>query len=281
MKYLILGSSGQIGNHLKHFLTERGHAVDEMDIVISEEHDIRPYPNSVLEQKMKDCDFVYFLAFDVGGSRYLKRYQNTYEFISNNIRIMNTTFSYLRDAKKPFAFASSQMSSMDYSSYGTLKRLGELYTRAIGGLTVRFWNVYGIENDEEKSHVITDFIKKAIGTGVIDMITDGQEERQFLYADDCCECLHTLSYLYDSLDRTEDFHISSFEWVKVMDIAKMVQSNIPCTIIPSSDTDSVQKNAKNDPSTNILKYWSPKTSISDGIKIMCEYYSSVGTSVSV
>ena len=59
------------------------------------------------------------------------------------------------------------------------KNLGELYTKSLGGLTTKFWNVYGIEKDYEKSHVITDFIRKGFETGVIDMITDGQEERSF------------------------------------------------------------------------------------------------------
>ena len=41
----------------------------------------------------------------------------------------------------------------------------------------------------EKAHVITDFIRKGFETGVIDMMTDGTEERQFLYAEDCCKAL--------------------------------------------------------------------------------------------
>jgi len=275
MRYLILGSSGQIGTHLTKFLSDRGNIVDSFDIVLSQDHDIRKYPNDLLKEKMDVADFVYFLAFDVGGARYLKRYQDTYQFIDNNTKIMNTAFHYLNESKKPFVFASSQMSSMEYSSYGTLKRLGERYTRSLNGLVARFWNVYGIEHDEEKSHVITDFIKKAINTGTINMMTDGMEERQFLYADDCCECLYQLSMIYDSIDRSEDFHVSSFEWVKILDIAKIVQSNIPCDVVPSVEVDCVQRNARNDPNTNILNYWKPKTSISDGIKFMCHYYRSI------
>jgi len=45
------------------------------------------------------------------------------------------------------------MSNMSYSPYGVLKRVGELYTQTLNGLTVKFWNVYGVENDREKSHV--------------------------------------------------------------------------------------------------------------------------------
>ena len=34
-----------------------------------------------------------------------------------------------------------------------------------------------------------DFIAKGFKTGVIDMMTDGTEVREFLYAEDCCEAL--------------------------------------------------------------------------------------------
>ena len=50
---------------------------------------------------------------------------------------------------KNLCIASSQMSNMSYS-HGTLKRVGELYTESLGGLVVKFWNVYGIEKDHIK-----------------------------------------------------------------------------------------------------------------------------------
>ena len=43
------------------------------------------------------------------------------------------------------------MSNMSYSPYGVAKRVGELYTKALKGLIVKFWNVYGIENDMDKA----------------------------------------------------------------------------------------------------------------------------------
>jgi nucleoside-diphosphate-sugar epimerase len=275
MKYLILGSKGQIGSHLFDYLKQKGYQVDGFDIVNSEKEDLRIQNNELLDLKIKDSDFVYFLAFDVGGSRYLKQYQNTFEFINNNSKIMDVTFTSLKKYKKPFIFASSQMSAMDYSSYGTLKKIGEYYTKSLGGLNTRFWNVYGIEKDFEKSHVITDFIQKAIKTKKIDMITDGVEERQFLFAEDCCECLLKLSQIYNDIDKKEEYHVSNFEWTKVIDIAKIISKYIPCEIIPSSNSDDVQKNLKNDPNKNILKYWSPKTSLDNGIQEIIKYYKNV------
>ena len=34
---------------------------------------------------------------------------------------------------------------MDFSSYGTLKKLGEDVTKSLNAIYVKFWNVYGIE----------------------------------------------------------------------------------------------------------------------------------------
>lgn len=273
MNYLVLGSDGQIGSHLVEYLRKQGNTVSTFDIVSSPEEDLRINENPLLLHRMQEADFVYFLAFDVGGSRYLKQYQNTYEFIRNNTKIMDSVFSCLHETKKPFLFASSQMSSMDYSSYGTQKRIGEYYTKVLNGITVKFWNVYGIEKDESKAHVITDFIRKAIRTKTIDMMTDGTEERQFLYAEDCCECLYKLSLCYDSLDRNEEYHVTSFRWCKIIDVAKYIAGFIPCKIVPSHHTDPVQQNAKNEPDASIYKYWKPSTSIEEGIRLMCEYYS--------
>ena len=63
---------------------------------------------------------------------------------------MANVFGLLEKYNKRFVFASSQMSNMSYSPYGVMKRVGELYTTSLKGLTVKFWNVYGIEKDMDK-----------------------------------------------------------------------------------------------------------------------------------
>ena len=175
MRVTILGSSGQIGAYLTEYLRHLGHEVIEFDKNFDEKHDMTVIPNIKLHGAIMNSDFVYFLAFDVGGSHYLKKYQHTFKFLDNNARMMVNAFEYIQKYKKPFVFASSQMSNMSYSPYGVMKRVGELYTKSLNGLIVKFWNVYGIEHDMEKAHVITDFIKKGFETGTIDMMTDGTE----------------------------------------------------------------------------------------------------------
>tara|TARA_B100000683_G_C12411932_1_gene524159 strand:- start:556 stop:1071 length:516 start_codon:yes stop_codon:yes gene_type:complete len=160
---------------------------------------------------------------------------------------------------------------MSYSPYGVMKRVGELYTKSLNGLIVKFWNVYGIEKDMEKAHVITDFINMALKSGSIDMMTDGTEEREFLYAEDCCEALETVMINYESFTSDDELHITSNESTTIVDIAiiigKIIHEKIGKYIIinPSSKTDEVQKNKRNEPDLYITKWWKPKTSLYDGI----------------
>tara|TARA_B100001250_G_scaffold413184_1_gene446489 strand:+ start:5996 stop:6352 length:357 start_codon:yes stop_codon:yes gene_type:complete len=110
---------------------------------------------------VKNSNYIFFLAFDVGGSRYLNKYQNTFQFINNNLKIMTNTFEVLNKYKRKFLFVSSQMSNMLYSNYGILKLIGEKVSKTLNGNYIKLWNVYGIEQDLKKSHVITDFIRMA------------------------------------------------------------------------------------------------------------------------
>tara|TARA_Y100001956_G_scaffold5928_2_gene5235 strand:- start:8538 stop:9386 length:849 start_codon:yes stop_codon:yes gene_type:complete len=270
MRVTILGSSGQIGAYLTEYLRKKGHEVTEFDKNHDEKEDLTVIPNLKLHGAIMNSDFVFFLAFDVGGSHYLKKYQHTFGFLDNNARMMVNAFEYIAKYKKPFVFASSQMSNMSYSPYGVMKRVGELYTKSLNGLIVKFWNVYGIENDMEKAHVITDFIAKGFETGTIDMMTDGTEEREFLYAEDCCEALETVMQEYTAFTSDDELHITSGISTSILEIARTIQlyfggEEKEVEIVPASSKDEVQKDARNIPDLYIRKWWEPKTSITEGI----------------
>ncbi len=269
MKYLVLGSAGQIGDCLCSYLKNKGHEVLEFDIVDNQFQDLRIHNNEILEDLINKCDFIYFLAFDVGGSRYLAKYQHTFDFLHNNVRLMSNTFELIKKYNKKFIFASSQMSNMSYSPYGVAKAIGERYTDALNGLTVKFWNVYGPEKDLEKSHVITDFIIKAKTTGVIDMLSDGTEVRQFLHADDCSDCLLTLSNCYDDIDKSREYHITNFKWNSILEVANIIASNFDnVKIIPGESKDMVQLDKRNEADEYILNFWKPKIDLEEGIKMI-------------
>ena len=270
MRVTILGSGGQIGAYLTEYLRKKDYEVLEFDITNGDHQDMTHIPNTYLRNAIMNSDFVFFLAFDVGGSRYLKKYQHTFDFVNNNTRLMANAFGLLQEYDKPFVFASSQMSNMSYSPYGTLKRVGELYTESLGGLIVKFWNVYGIEKDHDKAHVITDFIRKGFEEGDFEMMTDGEEVRQFLYAEDCCEGLEAVMKNYDEFYANDPLHITNFDYTTIREVAIIIENEFrligkPINIIPGEASDSVQLDKRNEADRFIEQYWSPKTNLETGI----------------
>lgn len=277
-KILILGSSGQIGFHLKEYLGKKNYKVFNFDIVDGKSNDLRKKNNLKLIKLLKKTDYVFFLAFDVGGSRYLKKYQNSKNFIMNNMMIMSNTFDLLSKYKKPFLFASSQMSNMLYSNYGLLKLIGERITSTLNGNFVKLWNVYGIENDTTKSHVITDFVLKALKFKKIQMLTNGKESREFLYADDCCEALEIIMKKHNFFkNKKTELHLTNGVKTKIIDIAKIIKKNLSnknlkIKIISGKSKDNVQLNKNNKNNNFLKKYWKPKVSISAGINKIISHY---------
>lgn len=275
---LILGSSGQIGFHLVNFLKKKNYRVSEFDIARNQKEDLRLPNNSLLKRKIVKADYVFFLAFDVGGSRYLQKYQESYLFIKNNLNLMSETFDLLKKHNKRFLFASSQMSNMNHSNYGILKSIGEKISKTTNGLIVKFWNVYGIERDISKSHVITDFILMAIKNKKIKMLTDGTESRDFLYADDCCEGLEIAMKNHTKfVKKGAPIDIAFGKETKIINIAKIIKTifkkdNIGIKIEAKKSKDLIQINKRNKVNRYFLKFWKPKTNIQDGINNIVHYY---------
>jgi len=275
-KILILGSGGQIGSHLSIYL-EKKYKVLKFDLATNNSEDLRIDNNLKFISLVKQSDFIFFLAFDVGGSRYLKKYQNSYNFLMNNISIMKNTFQVIKRFKKRFIFASSQMSNMSFSTYGVLKKIGEDITKSLGAISVRFWNVYGIEKNLEKSHVITDFILKAIKNKKINMLTNGNEKRDFLYADDCCHGLLIIMKKYNDLKRQEIIDLNYGVYTKIINVAKIVRNifkeqSFDIKIIKGRQIDEVQKNKINKSNNLLVKYWKPRISLKNGIQKIFNYH---------
>lgn len=267
MRVLVLGSRGIVGKGVVRALEARGHDVVEWDIKIDPTtHDLRreecvPHLRSIVNA----CDFTFFLAYDVGGAKYLTKPST--EFLDNNVKLMTNTFRALEGSC--FAFASTQMWNMDHP-YGTLKHLGEHYTRLLDGISVRLWNVYGYEEVSEKSHVIADFIHKFKTTGKIELLTNGQEVRQFLHADDCGRCLVAIAENFKEIKSTrrrDHVDVSSFEWITILDLARMITPNSFVRSF-SDPTHTLRE----DPDRFILDYCYPHIALKDGIEDMIHEY---------
>tara|TARA_A100001015_G_scaffold321162_1_gene450510 strand:+ start:5916 stop:6719 length:804 start_codon:yes stop_codon:yes gene_type:complete len=264
MNILILGSSGVIGKNLTKFLKNKGYNVIEFDIKMGEIYDLRKVESiNLLKMKIQEADYVFFLAFDVGGSKYLENI-NVLKYIDNNMSIMKNVFECINN--KPFIFASTQMENM-YCSYGALKRVGEMYTKSLNGVSVRFWNVYDKEDYDEKSHVITDFIYKAKNYGFIELMTNGEESRQFLHADDCSEGLFTIMNNHNELkNRDIALHLTNHIWSSILEVAEIIGKIYNCKILINKNKVDTLQTLHNEPDTFLSKYWSPSISLEDGIK---------------
>jgi nucleoside-diphosphate-sugar epimerase len=266
MKILVLGSEGQIGKPFCAYAKKGGHTVIPFDKQLGPDQDLSTdlgYKN--LDNALVSCDVVLFLAFEVGGSKFLEKADKTLPYISENVRLMDNSFRLLQKHGKPFLFASSQMSNMHHTNYGFLKDLGERYTRAIGGHICRFWNVYGYEDPASpKSHVVTDFIEMA-KSGLIKMRTTGEEQRQFLFVDDCLNALLQWCLNNQSISKNEYLDITSFKWNTINDVAQIISKKFNCNIDRGIKTDTIQNGIMNTPSEYFRAFWSPKISLEEGI----------------
>lgn len=271
MVYLILGSEGLLGRSLTKLLKKENHVL-EFDIVNSIEQDLRTKSN-LLEKYIEECDFVYFLACDIGGAKYINGYQNTYEFIHNNVSILKETFELIKKHSKPFVFTSSEMANIQSSAYGCIKSIGEFYCKSLKSPIVRLWNIYGIETcNSLKSHVITDFILQALKEKEIIMLTDGQEERQFLYCDDCSQYLLKLAENYNEIPTDQEMHLAGFKWYKIIEIAHEVSAKLSVPVFVGERKDQTHQSFKFEPNRNMLKFGYPQIDIKQGIEIMIEHY---------
>ena len=118
--------------------------------------------------------------------------------------------------------------------------------------------------------IITDFIRKGFEEGDFEMMTDGTEERQFLYAEDCCEALETVMENFSDFKPEDPLHITSFHQSSIKEVAQiitgqfnMIGKNVD--IKPGIAKDSVQMDKRNEADTYITGWWLPKTNLQDGI----------------
>jgi nucleoside-diphosphate-sugar epimerase len=269
MKILILGSHGCVGTAVSRYFEKKGHDVIPWDIKMGTDYDLRK--DGVLDTILPGVDFVIFLAFDVGGSKYNI---NSVQYIEANMALMKNTFHSLEKSKKPFIHSSSMMSNMNNNPYSVLKRLGELYTDILGGVNVKLWNVYGSEPITEKSHVIPDFIHQAIHDGKIQMRTNGSEDRLFLYCDDFAAGLYAVFENYDKMKGSGEIDISCKSWVTIKEVATIIkditkeilQKDISISEGSYVDTFHCKKNQPSDSYLNTV--WSPQVSLREGIRAM-------------
>lgn len=256
VKNLVIGSDGFVGKPFCRYLESIGEEVVRFDIKQGEDQDGR-----LVSLNLEDVDRVYFLAWDVGGAKYLYREDVQFIQLDWNLRLLLNIMPQLKEAKVPFLFVSSQLAEEHDTVYGVTKRLGEVWTHLIDGVRVRLWNVYGdLEEFSERSHVVADFVHQALNDGEIRMLTTGEERRQFIHINDVCKAFHSaLSNQYSGL-----YDVSSFEWVSIREIADIIAELTGAKVIPGEKIGSTPIT----PIQGKVPGWLPSVGIRDGLETM-------------
>ena len=255
---LVIGSEGFVGQPFCAYLESIGERVVRLDIKRGEREDAR-----VVELGLDDIDRVYFLAWDVGGAKYLYREEIQFRQLDWNLKLLLNVMPQLQKRKLPFLFVSSQLAEEYDTVYGVTKRLGEVWTHLLGGVRVRLWNVYGpLEPPSERSHVVADFVHQAVATGKINMLTTGLERRQFVHIDDVCRAFHLA--LSTKLDGVYD--ITSFEWVTVRKVAQIIAEQSGAKVIPGSKLGSTPLT----PMQGKIPGWNPRVTLEEGLSGMIQ-----------
>jgi nucleoside-diphosphate-sugar epimerase len=253
MRNLVLGSEGFVGRSLCEYLLGLGEAVVRFDLKRGPAEDAR-----TARLDLEHVDRVYFLAWEVGGAKFLYKNENQIPQMDWNNRLMLNVFSQLSDARIPFLFVSSQLAEECDTVYGVTKRLGEVWTGLLGGVRVRLWNVFGgVEDVTEKSHVIADFVWQAVQKKEIRMLTTGAELRQFIHIDDVCRGFH------QALERRVSgvYDITTFEWCSVLEAANVIADLTGATVFPGTRPGSTPLT----PIRGKIPGWRAEVSLRDGL----------------
>ncbi len=271
---LVLGSSGLVGHCLCRYLEERGKRVIPYDIRRDPGEDLR---SAILD--MNQVDEVYLLAWDVGGSRYLYRKDTQEGQIEWNLRLLVNTLPQLKESGKRWLFTSSQMSG-ESNAYGLTKSIGEYWTKLAGGRTVRLWNVYGdIEEENDRSHVMSDMIRNALNSGEIHLLTDGKERRRFTFELDVCRGLE-MALLYGrsagscgrapaarrKIDKIYD--LAGSQNISVIEVAEIIAGMTGAEVYPGTGISNWADSSVSD----MLPRFASQIGIEEGLEIMIERY---------
>jgi nucleoside-diphosphate-sugar epimerase len=260
--YLVLGGEGFIGKYLVNFLKKNGAKVNSIDIKNGTHHDLR----IIKLLDLDDYDYCFFLAWDVGGSKYLNQVSTWNSQFQNNILLTSNIIPQLQTSRIPFLFVSSQLAGTDHSPYSLSKLYAENYCRTIPTCGIaRQWNAYGSpEVMGEKSHVISDLIYQAVFKGEIRLLTDGSELRKFVHLADICEAYMQII----KKAKGQVFDVSAGEYISILEISEIISEITGVKIIKANK----KGYSPNLPEINQLPKWQPKIDLKEGIYKLVESY---------
>ncbi|MHA1820291.1 MAG: SDR family NAD(P)-dependent oxidoreductase [Promethearchaeota archaeon] len=259
---IVTGGAGFIGSHLVDKLMSNNNKVIVIDnLISSSEKYINKYYNDKnfkflkidirdredIESIEGDIDYIFHFAADPDVKKSVET--PIISFNHNVVGTLNMLELARKKKVKGFIFASSggtlygdverfPISEGDLlrpiSPYGASKAAGEMYISAYSNayefkaVSARFANIFG----ERSSHGVSYdfFMKLKENPSELTILGDGLQQKSYLHVSDCIEAVMVLS---DNLDKQEKwydyYNVGSKEWVKVIDIAKIIEKEMGLT----------------------------------------------------
>ena len=249
---IVLGGDGFIGKYLVKELRKQGAKVFVYDL--KNGFDLR-ISHPPLEEKKS---YVWFLAWDVGGAKYLMNEQNQINILENNLAICQNIFPWIAKNNLSSTFIGTQMAGYN-NAYGITKLVGEYWARLTPRCLIsRLWNVYGLEDSGERSHVFTDLVRSG-QKGCVQCMSSGKERRQFVYVKDCVEGL-----LHQRRTGQQMADITSGFWTTIKEMSEVIAQKMG-TDVKYGDKDGYESLIE---PTMPLAGWKPHYSLEKAIHEM-------------
>ena len=165
------------------------------------------------------------------------------------------------------------------SCYDESKRFGEAMTYVylrkytIDARVVRIFNTYGPRMRKDDGRAVSNFVNQAIRGKPITVYGDGIQTRSFCYVDDMVEGL--MKAMFSEKSKGEVINLGNPEEYNILELAEKIKkmtgskSKIVFSSLPPDDPMLRQPDISK---AKKLLDWSPKVSLTEGLKKTIEYY---------
>ena len=315
-RIMIIGGCGFIGSNLVKYLLDRSPfeiivydnlttgSKENMEKAVSDSQQkgtVNFIKGDILEKKHLDevskrCNAIIHLA---AHTRVVESLENPEEnFTINMVGIFDALEAARKNNIEHFVFASSNAAVGEQkmpinenqipaplSPYGATKLGGEALCSAwyhsYGTKTIalRFSNAYGIYS-KHKTSVVTKFIKRALKGLALEIYGDGNQTRDFIYAEDICQAIW-LAFTGATINEEHwgtCFQIATGIETKIINLAHKIQQEFekrnlkfPDIVFKSARKGEIVRNYSDISKAKKILGFSPKISIDEGLEqIFCE-----------
>lgn len=239
------------------------------------------------------CEIIAHLAANTGVAPSIENPR-----IDMSVNIIGT-FNYLEASRinkvSKFIFASSgatigevdppiheELAAHPVSPYGASKLAGEGYCSAykktfgIETIILRFGNVYGPGSDN-KSSVVTKFIRQALDGDILQIYGDGNQTRDFIFIDDLIDAV-LLSAKHSNIGG-QCFQIATNRETTISEIAEIIKTELRNNGVKnvylknvSARKGDVKRNFSNVKKANKVLGWQSKTKLGNGVSKTVSYF---------